>query len=80
MTLSYKIEVYLEGTNNHQIKLTDITKIIKLWATLDSLPELKQKFDDFHASVTAKITKIESLKKNKQTESALSKSATVTTD
>ena len=55
IVLSYKIQVYLEGMNNHQIKLCDIKKIIKLWAGLDSVEELKSQFDSFDESVASKI-------------------------
>ena len=42
MVLAYKLEVYLENSSNHQIKLNDIRKVVTLMVTLDDVPELKK--------------------------------------
>ena len=40
--LSYKIQIYLDGQPNHQVKLTDIQKIIKIASSIDSIDEMKK--------------------------------------
>lgn len=62
VSLSHKIQLYLEGQPNHQIKLGDIKKIVKVASSLDSVDELKKQFDEFDRSVEDRIKEIEQLK------------------
>ena len=56
--LAYKLEVYLEGNANHQIKLEDIKKVVKLWVTFDDIAELKTQLADFDNLVAMRIADI----------------------
>jgi len=58
MVLAYKLEVYLENSSNHQIKLNDIRKVVTLMVTLDDIPELKKQLSAFDESVSQRITEI----------------------
>jgi len=62
IALSAKIQVYLDGSPNHQIKYNDIRKIVRLWASLDSHDTLKSQLDAFEATVSKKIQEIASAK------------------
>ncbi len=42
--------------------MSDVKKIIRLWASLDSTEALKQQLDDFDKKVDAKIAEIALLK------------------
>jgi hypothetical protein len=58
MVLAYKLEVYLENSSNHQIKLNDIRKVVTLMVTLDDVPELKKQLSAFDESVAQRLTEI----------------------
>lgn len=72
--LAYKVEVYLAGNVNHQIKLSDIKKIVKIWITFDDVDDLKQQFAQFEASVDQRIADIQSAKSEKKLSDTSSKS------
>ena len=79
VTLSYKIQVYLAGSTNRQIKLHDIRKIVQLWASLDSLPELQHQFDEFDKSVNEKIAEIEQFKLTSKSKTSTSTTTSTST-
>lgn len=58
MVLAYKLEVYLENSSNHQIKLNDIRKVVTLMVTLDDVPELKKQLSAFDESVAQRLAEI----------------------
>lgn len=62
IVLAYKVESYLEGNANHQIRLEDIKKIIRLWASFYEIDELKRQLDEFDATVDQRIQEINSVK------------------
>lgn len=66
LAFSSKIQVYLDDQPNHQLKMSDVKKIVRLWASLDSTETLKQQLDDFDKKVDAKIAEIAQLKQQKQ--------------
>ena len=67
--LSHKVQVYLEGSGNHQIKLPDIKKIVQLWVSMDNVAEQKRQFQEFDALVASRIAEIEAVKLASKTES-----------
>jgi hypothetical protein len=70
--LAYKIEVYLDGNNNHQIKLDDIKKIIKGWVTYDNITCLKEQLSAFDNSVESKVAEIKAVKHERKAPSQTS--------
>jgi len=42
MAFATKIEIYLHNSSNHQIKLEDVKKIVKLWINFDDAASLKE--------------------------------------
>lgn len=62
VSMSHKIQLYLEGQPNHQIKLADIKKIIKISSSLDSVDELRKQYEEFDRNVDERIKEIEQLK------------------
>lgn len=64
--LAYKLEVYLDGNANHQIKLEDIKKVVKLWVTFDDVSDLKNQLAEFDELVNTRIADIQSAKLDKK--------------
>lgn len=66
LAFSAKIQVYLDDQVNHQLKLKDVKKIVRLWASLDSTETLKAQLDEFEKKVDTKLAEIVSAKQLKE--------------
>ena len=64
--LAYKLEVYLDKSSNHQIKLDDIKKVVTLMITFDDVPELKRQMAEFDDAVHTRLSEIQSAKNDKK--------------
>jgi len=64
--LAYKLEVYLDKSSNHQIKLDDIRKVVTLMVTFDDVPELKRQMTEFDDAVHTRLGEIQSAKNDKK--------------
>lgn len=58
-SLQFKIDTYLSGKCN-RVEHSDIKKIIRLSANLDSLDDLRAQFEEFDESVKTRVTEMES--------------------
>lgn len=66
MAFATKIEIYLHNSSNHQIKLEDVKKIVKLWINFDDAASLKEQFDKFDENVDVRLTEIKAAKHEKK--------------
>ena len=73
--LAFKLETYLQGSTNHQIKLDDIKKVVSLWISFDDVNELKTQLNAFNDSVAARLVEIQSAKQGKKLSSSTTSSA-----
>lgn len=61
-----KLEIYLHNSSNHQIKLDDVKKIVKLWINFDDAVSLKEQFDKFDDTVDVRLAEIKAAKHEKK--------------
>lgn len=73
--LAFKLETYLQGSTNHQIKLDDIKKVVSLWITFDDVTELKAQLNAFNDSVTTRLVEIQAAKQDKKASTSTTSSA-----
>lgn len=62
MAFATKVEIYLQNSSNHQIKLDDVKKIVKLWVNFDDAASLKEQFAKFDENVNVRLTEIKAAK------------------